>query len=74
MDHIRDFYYYKDTSNIHEAEANLIILAKRCLDLRDNSVYFNKKGEVIPEILTAIFAIQQYRRATSRGEKQWFDL
>jgi hypothetical protein len=74
MDHIRDFYYHNDTTNLHEAELNLIVLAKRCLDLGDNSVYFNKKGEVLPEILTAIFAIQKYRKANSRQDKQWFDL
>lgn len=76
MDHIRDFYYYGDRTNLHEAELNLILLARRCLDLHDNSVYLNKEGEVIPEILFAIFAIQNYRKANAktREGKQSFDL
>jgi hypothetical protein len=74
MDHIRDFYYHNDTANLHEAELNLILLAKRCLDLGDNTVYLNKKGEVLPEILMAVLAIRRYRKANSREDKQWFDL
>jgi NAD-dependent DNA ligase len=78
MDHIRDFYYSKDkdTSNLHEAELNLMLLARRCLELGDNSVYLTKKGEVIPEILHAILAIKQYRKdsVSNKEGKQWFDL
>ena len=74
MDHIRDYYYHNDAANLHEAELNLILLSKRCLDLGDNTVYLNKKGEVLPEILMAILAIQQYRKANNRQGKQWYDL
>lgn len=78
MDRIRDYYYSKDhdTSNLHEAELNLMLLARRCLELGDNSVYLTKSGEVIPEILYAILAIKQYRQAgaASREGKQSFDL
>jgi hypothetical protein len=73
MDHIRDYYYHNDTANLHEAELNLILLSKRCLDLGDNSVYFNKKGEVIPEILMAILAIRQYRKGSDRSGKWKYD-
>jgi NAD-dependent DNA ligase len=53
-----------------------MLLSQRCLDLGDNSVYLNKKGEVIPEILLAILAIKRYRQdgAASREGKQSFDL
>ena len=72
MDHIRDFYHYNDTSNLHEAELNLMLLARRCLDLGDNSVYRTKDGEVIPEILYAILAIKDYR--TKRKGKWKYDI
>jgi len=76
MDHIRDFYYYNDSSNLHEAELNLMFLARRCLELNDNTVYFTKQGEVIPEILLAILAIKQYKEhgKTQAKDRQWFDL
>lgn len=77
MDHIRDFYYYKDASNLHEAELNLILLSQR-LENWGELVYLTRKGEVIPEILTAMLAIRLYRKANSGGGaeegKQLFDL
>ena len=79
MDHIRDFYYHKDNSNLHEAELNLMLLSQR-LENWGELVYLNKKGEVIPELLIAMLAIRQYKQANTGGNnkesqgKQWFDL
>ena len=73
LDHIRDWFFYKDTE-LTQSEANLVMLYKRLENWGDTSVYFNDKGEILPEVLHAMIAIRTYDVGSDRSSKQWFDL
>lgn len=62
MDHIRDYFYYKDPLHA-ESEINLNIRSDRLENWGDHSVYKNRDGEIIPEILRAMMAIRRYKIA-----------
>jgi hypothetical protein len=75
MDHIRDWFVYKDRT-LTESEYNLVVDFRRLSWFGDRSVYFNKEGKLLPARLRSMFSIRSYAMlgGDARAGKQWFDL
>ena len=50
-------------------------MSERLENWNDHSVYRNKDGEIIPELLRAMMAIRRYRAAAKAKAQKWeYDL